>query len=75
MYFIVKRGDDVMRVQVLDDGTIKTETSEVSAANHTDAEDFLTDMQKLTGGPETREHREHEKPHDRYGTHGHHHHA
>lgn len=44
------RGNDVIRVEILEDGTIKTETDSVSAANHLRAENFLKEMFRLAGG-------------------------
>ena len=41
---------DVMRVEILEDGSVKVTTSEVSAANHTSAERLLDVMQDGLGG-------------------------
>lgn len=49
---------DEMKVEILPDGTIKSTTDEVSAANHDDAEQFLTAMAHLAGGKTTRKDRE-----------------
>lgn len=56
---------DKMRISILKDGTIKTVTDEISAANHQSAEDFLKRFDELTGGESTRE---------RIGESQHHHH-
>lgn len=41
---------DIIKVTVLEDGTIKTETDAVSMPNHQNAEAFLRDVGKLAGG-------------------------
>ena len=41
---------DAIKITILEDGTIKTETDKVSAANHGNAEGFLREMFKLAGG-------------------------
>lgn len=56
---------DTMRINILADGTIKTETDAISAPNHQSAEAFLADVTKLTGGAMERKRR---------GNHQHHHH-
>lgn len=67
---------DHMRITILADGTLKTETDSVSDANHSLAEDFLAFVARLTGGPVTRdsrpdaEHLQHDHSHD--GEHHHH---
>ena len=45
---------DEMKIEILKDGTIKTTTDAVSAANHDDAEEFLKAMATLAGGKTTR---------------------
>jgi hypothetical protein len=46
---------DTLRIVILEDGTIKTETPEViSPAVHSSADSFLRDIAVLTGGPVTR---------------------
>lgn len=45
---------DIIKITILDDGTIKTETDPISGPNHQSAEAFLKDMTQLTGGPVTR---------------------
>lgn len=45
---------DAIKIEILADGTIKSETDKVSAPNHTNAESFLTQMAKLAGGPAKR---------------------
>lgn len=41
---------DKITITILEDGTIKTETDQVSNANHQNAEGFLRDIAKLAGG-------------------------
>ena len=48
---------DSMRITILEDGTIKTETDRVSAPNHSNAESFLRLMATLTGGKTERRHK------------------
>ena len=45
---------DTIKITVLEDGTIKTETDKVSMPNHANAEAFLRDMGRLAGGPVVR---------------------
>lgn len=72
---------DKLTLEILADGTIKTTTDAVSAANHDNAENFLRNIATLAGGTTTRQiradlpkhvHRkaieDHEKAH---GTHTH----
>ena len=46
--------NDVMRITILNDGTIKTETDGISAPNHQNAERFLRNISTLAGGKTTR---------------------
>lgn len=41
---------DVIEIEILEDGTIKTITDKVSMANHQNAESFLRTMSTLAGG-------------------------
>ena len=41
---------DVIEIEILEDGTIKTSTDRVSMANHQNAEGFLRSMSTLAGG-------------------------
>ena len=45
---------DKMQISILPDGTIKTETDPISAANHSSAEGFLALVGNLAGGPVSR---------------------
>jgi hypothetical protein len=51
--------DEIM-IEILEDGTIKSTTNPVSAANHQSAEAF---MNELTGGAATRTKRGHRHTH------------
>lgn len=46
---------DTLTIEILDDGTIKTTSDVVSAANHESAEQFLRAMARLAGGESARE--------------------
>ena len=54
---------DRFTIEILEDGTIKTTTDTVSAANHDNAEQFLRAMATLAGGETKRERRTDVKPH------------
>ena len=41
---------DIIKVKILDDGTLKVETDKVSGPNHTNAEGLLREMTKAMGG-------------------------
>ena len=53
---------DKLVIEILEDGTIKTTTDEVGAANHDNAELFLRAMARLAGGETTRRRRTDVKP-------------
>lgn len=63
---------DTLNIEILEDGTIKTTSDAVSAANHENAEQFLKAMARLAGGETTREARKDVK-HGHAHTHSHHH--
>ncbi len=46
---------DIMKIEILPDGTIKTTTDPISGPNHQSAEDFLRALTALTGGEATRQ--------------------
>jgi hypothetical protein len=46
---------DTLTIEILEDGTIKTSSDAVSAANHESAEQFLRAIARLAGGETTRE--------------------
>lgn len=45
---------DQMTIEILADGTIKTTTDKISAANHASADAFLRDVARLAGGETTK---------------------
>lgn len=45
---------DTIKITILEDGTIRTETDKVSMANHQNAEGFLRDIGRVAGGEVTR---------------------
>lgn len=59
---------DNIKINVLEDGTIRSETDPVSGANHSNAEEFLNQMSKLAGGESNRVKR---GGHHNMGTHTH----
>ena len=54
---------DILKIEILADGTIRTETSPISPINHQSAEDFLRGVQALTGGEMTRQRKGHAHSH------------
>lgn len=62
---------DAMKIEILEDGTIRTTTDAVSGANHANAEQFLKYMATMAGGETVRQARA--DAHHHHG-HGHHHH-
>lgn len=47
-------GQDSIRIEILEDGTIKCTTDPISMPNHVNAEGFLREMARLAGGTSTR---------------------
>ncbi len=45
--------DDTLKIEILDDGTIKVTSDVVSAANHASADKFVTFLARLAGGATT----------------------
>jgi hypothetical protein len=43
----LRKGADIIRITVNEDGLVKTETSKVSAPNHSQAEGFYLDVASL----------------------------
>lgn len=65
---------DELTIEILPDGTIKTTTSRVSGANHSNAEQFLQHVAKLAGGDTERVRRAdalHNHVHDHAHEHNH----
>lgn len=54
---------DEMTIEILPDGTIKTETSKISGPNHSNAENFARFLADKTGGASTRTRRGHHHDH------------
>lgn len=54
---------DALKITILEDGTIKTETDQISAANHQSAEAFLKDVTALAGGQMERKRRQQQAQH------------
>lgn len=68
---------DILRITILGDGTVRTETDRISGPNHQSAEDFLTQITLLTGGDGMRNRKGavhvHNHQHEHEGTDGHKH--
>lgn len=47
--FDLKKGPDTIRVDVLDDGTIKANNDGISMPNHSNAENFFSALATLAG--------------------------
>lgn len=60
---------DTITIDILEDGTIRFETSPISGPIHASAEKFLADVKEATGGQQTRARRGHAHGH------AHHHHT
>ena len=48
---------DTLQITILEDGTIKVLTDQVSGPNHANAEQFLQLIEKLSGGESSRQRR------------------
>lgn len=46
--------EDEITYEILPDGTIKWSTSKISAANHSSADEFLKEVERLAGGSTTK---------------------
>jgi hypothetical protein len=62
---------DELRITVLEDGTIRTETDSFSPANHQSAEEFLGEVTRQAGGPMQRQRRGKHHHHGHTHTHVH----
>ena len=58
---------DTMSIEILEDGTVSVTTDKISDTNHVSADEFLAEVEKLTGGA-----RHTEKRKNHYHTHAHH---
>ena len=45
----LKKGPDTIKVDVLDDGTIKADNDGISMPNHSNAENFFASLARLAG--------------------------
>ena len=54
---------DELHITILEDGTIKSETTSFSPANHQSAEEFLGEVSRLAGGATQRTKRPHAHTH------------
>lgn len=48
---------DVMKIEILADGTIKAETDRISPVNHQTAEAFMRNLARAGGAPQKRSHK------------------
>ena len=64
-------GQDEIIFEILDDGTVKMTTDEVSPANHLNADKLLGAIQRTLGGAATREKRKDAHAHAAAHQHGH----
>lgn len=64
-------GNDTIDITILEDGTIKAETSKVSNANHISADSFFKYLAELAGGKTTRNRRGHTHTHTHKHDHEH----
>ena len=65
---------DVIRYEVLEDGTISIETDRVSGVNHVSADEMLAQLDAVMGGTrKTRKREGHEHKHASVGKHTHDH--
>ena len=62
-------GNDTLTIEILEDGTIRTLTDAVSAANHSNAEQFMRFLAEKTGGPSVRTRRREEVGHTHHHAH------
>lgn len=46
--------EDTIAIEILPDGTIKVTTNTISPANHMSADQFLREIERLTGGETTK---------------------
>lgn len=54
---------DVIKIEILPDGTIKSTTDPISGPNHQSAETFMRTLTTLTAGEATRQKRGHSHAH------------
>ena len=61
--------EDAILIEILDDGTIKVSTDQISPANHLSADNFLKFLSELAGGEVTKAKNRHAHAH--HHEHGH----
>lgn len=61
--------NDAMTIEILEDGTIRVVTDQVSMANHSNAEQFLRFMSQKLGGETTRTRRKDAHSHQHHHEH------
>lgn len=42
--------EDIIEIEILEDGTIKTSTDQIGQSNHQNAEEFMAEMARNLGG-------------------------
>lgn len=62
---------DIVNIEILPDGTIKSTTDPISPANHSSADKFFRLMAELAGGEQTRTRRSQRHVHTHEHTHDH----
>lgn len=65
---------DTIKIEILENGIIKTTTDAVSMPNHANAEGFLRDIARMAGGKMERRHRHGATGHFHTHAHGEEHH-
>jgi len=51
---------DVMEIEIMEDGVLKVKTTDISEANHINADELLAEIESTMGGSRTTEKVEHE---------------
>lgn len=55
--------EDIIDIEILDEGTIKSTTPKISAANHAGAHEFFRQIARLTGGEQSASKAKHNHTH------------
>ena len=55
--------EDILEIEILDDGTIKVTTDQISPANHLSADQFLKFISEMAGGETTKTKNRHAHTH------------
>ena len=56
---------DQMELEILEDGTISVKTNKISPVNHVSADQFIAELEELTGGTRTTQKRKVRHTHER----------